>query len=650
MTRDRSILQEVHVWRLLLLWLVMLGLFGTLVYRLWNLQVAQSSEYQRRLAKQSLRSVRLPGVRGRILDCNGVRMADNRPSYCVSLYLEEFRRPGSVQRTIDNVMDMLDRIAETMDRPRQLLPEDVRLHLGRRTPLPLVAWRDLDEEAVARFAEHAADFSGAELTVDPVRVYPEGKSACHLLGYVGKSDSPVVSEEGETMEKFHYYLPEMAGKSGLEKRMDGVLRANAGGKLEIQVDVAGFKFDEVSRRAPGRGSDVVLSVDERIQKAAEQSLAGERGAVVVVDPRTGDVLALASSPGYDPNGFVPSVSAAVWEKLLKDESRPLYNRATGGEYAPGSTFKPITLLAALQSGSVQADTRYSCPGYFELGSARFRCWQHWGHGSIDLPAAIRYSCNVYLFHAALTCGPEAIQEMARACGLGRKTDISLDFERPGLVPDGAWKRAARRDGWRDGDTCNMAIGQGALLVTPLQLALYTATLANGGTLWRPRLIRRIVSADGSVQDIAPMKAEGGPKWEERHIRVVREGMRDVVNAPDGSGRRAALPNVKVAAKTGTAEYGIKGGGRKMTWMIAFAPFEEPRYALALLVEDGVSGGTTAAPRVKELLTRVFTEVEHMTIPETLPAPPPAPPVIPAEPMGPMPEPVVDEPVAEGEPE
>ena len=649
MARDRSALQEVHVWRLLLLWVVMLCLFGTLVYRLWNLQVAHSGEYQRRLAKQSLRSVRLPGVRGRILDCNGMRMADNRPSYCVSLYLEEFRRPGSVQRTVENVMDMLDRIAEAMDRPRQLLPEDVRLHLGRRTPLPMVAWRDLDEVAVARFAEHAADFSGAELTVDPVRVYPGGTSACHLLGYVGKSELPVMGEDGEAPEKFHYYLPEMAGKSGIEKRMDGVLRANAGGKIEIQVDVAGFKFDEMSRRAPGRGSDVVLSVDQRIQKAAEEALAGDRGAVVVVDPRTGDVLALASSPGYDPNDFVPSVSPSVWGKLLKDESRPLYNRATGGEYAPGSTFKPITLLAALQSGRVQADTRFSCPGYFELGSARFRCWQHWGHGSIDLSLAIRYSCNVYLFHSALACGPEAIQEMARACGLGRKTEISLDFERPGLVPDGAWKRAARRDGWRDGDTCNMSIGQGALLVTPLQLALYTSTLANGGTLWRPRLIRRIVPADGSPQEIAPMKAEGGPNWEDRHIRVIREGMRDVVNAPDGSGRRAALPNVMVAAKTGTAEYGIKGAGRKMTWMIAFAPFDEPRYALALLVEDGISGGTTAAPRVKELLTKVFTEVEHMTIPKTVPVP--LPPILaPEDPLVPVPAPEpVEEPLAESEP-
>lgn len=623
MARDRY-LPEVRVWRLLLAWLAMMGCFGVLVFRLWNLQVAQGTEYQRRLTKQSLRSVRLPGLRGRIFDRNGVRLADNRPSYCVSLYLEELRKPGGLQRTVDNVMESLYRLAETMDRPLQLNPKDVRLHLGRRTPLPLVAWRDLDETAVARFMERASDFPGAALTVEPVRVYPQGDSACHLLGYVGRADLQALSDagDGEEPEKFHYYLPEMAGKSGVEKRLDGVLRANAGGKLEIQVDVGGFKFDEVSSRAPGKGSDVTLALDMRIQRAAEAVLEGERGAAVVIDPRNGDVLALASEPGFDPNDFVPAVPTTIWNALLKNPALPLYNRATGGEYAPGSTFKPVTLLAALHSGQISADTRFTCPGYFQLGSTRFRCWQHWGHGSLDLQSAIRYSCNVYLFHAALECGPDAVQAMARAVGFGRKTDISLDFERPGLVPDNAWKRMARHDSWRDGDTCNLAIGQGALLVTPLQMGLYSAVLANGGTLWKPRLVAGIESV-AVTNAIAAEAAPDGPHWAERHIRVVRDGMRDAVNQPDGSGKRAKLQDVVVAAKTGTAEYGLKGAGRKMTWMIAFAPFEDPRYAVALLVEDGVSGGTTAAPRVKQLLTQVFNEVEGraLPLPPSLPAAP-----------------------------
>ena len=610
----------VHPWRLLATWAGMLALFFALGLRLWNLQVAQGMEYQRRLAKQSLRSVRIPGLRGRILDRNGRSLAENRPSLCISVHLEELRKSGGVQRTVDHVMDTLYRIAETMDRPLELHPQEVKLHLGRRTPLPLVAWRDLDDEAVARFSERSHEFPGAALTVEPVRVYPGGKMGCHMLGYVGRADVDKLAAGEEEPERYHYYLPEFAGRSGIEKRFDGVLRANSGGKLEVQVDVAGFKFDEISRREPGRGSDVVLAIDARIQRAAEAALEGEKGAAVVVDPRNGDVLALASAPGYDPNDFVPTIPAAVWNELLQDGRRPLYNRATGGEYAPGSTFKPVTLLAALEAGKIAGDTRFSGPGHFELGSARFRCWQHWGHGSIDAKASLRYSCNVYMFHSALACGAVALQEMARSCGFGRKTEISLDFERAGLVPDDEWKRRARRDAWRDGDTCNLSIGQGALLATPIQLAMYVAALGNGGTLWRPRLVRQIVGADGVAQEIAPAQAPAGPRWTARNVELIREGMRQAVNAPDGSGKRAALANVEVAAKTGTAEYGPKGAGLKMTWMIAFAPFEEPRYAVCLLVEDGASGGTTAAPRVKEILAKTFLEVEGMptTGPATVP--------------------------------
>ena len=625
----RSAKPEVSVLRLLLLWAVMMGFLTALGFRLWNLQVAQGMEYQRRLVRQSLRSVRLPGLRGRILDRRGDALAENRPAFCVALHLEELRRTGGLSRTVDHIMDTLYRMAETMDRPLDLGPGDVRTHLGRRTPLPLVAWRDLDETAVARFMEHAHEFPGAALTVEPVRVYPQGGLGCHLLGYVGRADIEQLPESDGEPERFHYYLPEVAGRSGVEKRLDGVLRANAGGKIEVQVDVAGFKFDEVSRREPGQGRDVVLSVDARIQRAAEAVLEGEKGAAVVVDPRTGDVLALASAPGFDPNDFVPSVPARLWNELLKDERRPLYNRATAGEYAPGSTFKPVTLLAALESGAIRPDTRYSCPGHFDLGRARFRCWQHWGHGSLDAPHAIRYSCNVYMFHAALASGAEAVQEMARAVGFGRKTGIGLDFERPGLVPDNDWKRRERNDSWRDGDTCNLSIGQGALLVTPLQLAMYAAALANGGTLWQPRLVRRIERTGGAAQEIAAAPAPVGPRWAPRNIRTVREGMRDAVNAPDGSGKRAALPGVTVAAKTGTAEYGPKGAGLKMTWMIAFAPFDDPRYAVALLVEDGVSGGTTAAPRVRRLLAQVFREIEGL---DGMPLPPPveAPAALPEE--------------------
>jgi penicillin-binding protein 2 len=625
MARGRDML-TVYPWRLAILAVAMLAVWGLLPWRLWNLQVRQGSEKRAQLARQSLRSIRVAGVRGRLLDRNGVPLAENRPSYCLSLYLEDLRKPGRRQNTIDAVMDTLDRLAETMDRPRRLDAKDVATHLNRRTPLALTAWRDLDPVAVARFMEHAEEFPGVDLTVEPVRVYPGGSLAAHVLGYVGRADEETLAESGLEEERlarveeggeeedernpFHYYLPEMVGRSGLEKSLDEELRAASGGRLEIQVDVAGFRYQVVSNacREAGKGSDVRLSLDTRVQRAAEEALSGVRGAAVVVDPRNGDVLAMASAPAFNPNDFVPSIPRATWA-ALQTESRPLVNRAAAGEYAPGSTFKPITLLAAMRSGKVRPDTRYTCGGAFQLGTAKFRCAQTWGHGSIDLAQAIRYSCNVYLFHAGLACGPEIIQETARAFGLGAKTGIELDYERAGLIPDDRWKRTARGEGWRDGDTCNMSIGQGAVLVTPLQLAMYTAALANGGTLWRPRLV--LGETRGGETKVRPARRARdlrglatAEQW-----AAVRKGMRDVVQAPDGSGRLARVEGMELAAKTGTAEYGAKGSGKKMTWMIAYGPAAAPKYAAAFLVEDGASGGRTVSPLVRKFFQRVMADVE-----------------------------------------
>lgn len=638
---------EIHVWRIAVLGLAMLVLFGVLVARLWTLQVAREGDFQRRLERQSLRSVRLSGSRGAILDRNGVPMAENRPSHCLSVYPEEIRKSSRSRSTADQVGLVLDRLAETMDRPRMLSAQDVKMHLNRRTPLPLVAWRDLDETAIARYAEHADAFPGTELTVEPVRVYPGGKLACHLLGYIGRAaetNLPVPLDDDGNPERYNFYLPEMTGRSGVEKSCNGVLQASDGGRLELQVDVAGYRFDEVSQRPPGHGGTVTLAIDARIQKAAEDALAGERGAAVVVDPRNGDVLALASVPGYDPNAFVPSIPAGLWKQMLSDTNRPLFNRAALGEYAPGSTFKPVTLLAALGEGAVTPATRFDCPGRFDLGTAVFRCWQSWGHGTIDLRHAVRYSCNVYLFHAALLAGAPAIQRMARSCGFGEPTGIALDAERAGLVPDADWKRRRLKDGWRDGDTCNQAIGQGALLVTPLQQALYCAALANGGTLWRPRLVLNIRTAAGTLQEVPAALATHQPAWKKDHIAAIREGMRDVVNATDGSGKRAKLPYVTVAGKTGTAEYGIKGAGRKMTWFIGFAPYDTPRYAFAMLVEDGASGGSTVAPKAKRMLDQILREVDGLGEPEPAPAPEPPPaPVAEPEPTPAEPDPAADAP-------
>jgi penicillin-binding protein 2 len=593
---------------LVLMWLA-LGLLGV---RLWMIQVFRGHHFAQRQEQQSIRRVRLPGARGRLLDRVGKVLADNRPSYGVAIYLEELRKPGPWSRTLDHVEALLRRTGDILGQPSPLTRADIQAHIRRRLPLPLLAWQDLDEQALARLAEQASNVPGMDVQTDAVRVYPHRNMACHVLGYVGKAD--LNAEEHE--ERYNYYLAELVGRAGLEKVLDPVLRGEAGARL-LRVDVTGYRRDDLGQRPPHPGEDVMLTLDTTVQQLAEDALSGAAGAVVVIDPRNGDVLGMASSPGFDPNQFVPYIRSADWALLTGDPQTPLMNRAAAGAYAPGSIFKPVTALAALGSGRCTAREEHECVGYYALGRTIIRCWKHTGHGSIALRKALEQSCNVYFFNMARESGAEAVQQEARALGLGRRTGIEVDYESPGLVPDAAWKRRVNHDAWREGDTCNMSIGQGALNVTPLQMAVLTAALANKGRLYRPRLVLGTRRTDQA--DFAPREPEvvSQLKWKPEDIRVVREGMHDVVMAPEGTGARIRVPGVDMAGKTGTAEFGPREQRKRHAWMIAFAPFDAPRYAVAMVVDEGVSGGVTAAPRLNRLFSGLFDRPAA-----TPPVPPP----------------------------
>ncbi|MFH0879270.1 MAG: penicillin-binding transpeptidase domain-containing protein, partial [Lentisphaerota bacterium] len=374
-------------------------------------------------------------------------------------------------------------------------------------------------------------------------------------------------------------------------------------------DVSGFRYDDLALREPKDGRDVKLSIDARIQKLAEEALGGRNGAAVVLDPSCGDVLAMASTPGFDPNQFIPSIPAAEWKVLMDNPAKPMINRAISGAFPPGSIFKPIVALATLQNELAGAQTAFSCPGYFELGRSRFRCWYTPGHGLLNMRQAIQHSCNVYFFRLGLLCGNEPIYHMATAMGLGQKMGISLDAEVTGLVPNDGWKRQTQGDGWRDGDTCNMSIGQGFLTVTPLQMAMATAAIANGGKLYRPRLVLGVQSPDRESFHTIQPEILNTLHWPADAIKLVQGGMFDVVESAEGTGRLAKIPGIHAAGKTGTAEVGRKHEGKKLGWMIAYAPFEKPKYAIALMVEDAVTGGTTAAPIMQRLLMALFKELE-----------------------------------------
>ncbi|MCS6771116.1 MAG: penicillin-binding protein 2 [Kiritimatiellae bacterium] len=585
-----------EVLRLRALFAVMIALFLVLAGRFWQIQIHRGPMYEQDQFRQSIRRVRLPGVRGRLFDRHGRAVADNRPSYTLSIYLEELRKPGSWDRTIDAVEELLRTLSPIVGSPPRLSRTEIRNHIRKQLPLPLHAWRDLDEAAMARFAELAGRIPGVDIQADSTRVYPFGSRAAHVLGYVGRADAS--SDDGE--EPFHYYLPEVAGRSGLEKTLDPLLRGEAGGRL-VRVDVTGYRRYDFGQRDPRPGRDVMLTLDMRVQGLAEQALGEDPGAVVVLDPRNGDILAMASRPAFDPNEFVPSIPPTRWRQLNQDPKTPLLNRAVAGGYAPGSTFKLVTALAALESGRSHLGDIHTCSGSFQLGRTTFRCWFHPGHGVLNLRQAIEQSCNVYFFEMGLAAGIARIHEMASRMGLGSRTGVELDFEVAGLVPNDEWKRRTQRDAWRDGDTCNVAIGQGAIVVTPLQMAQVTMLIANGGRLYRPRLVRGIrdFGADSFAMNSPVLVRE--MNWHAAVLEAVRLGMRDVVHGERGTARRVAISGVTVAGKTGTAEFGRKEDRRRHAWMVAYAPFDAPRYAISIVVDEGISGGETAAPRMRLLL-------------------------------------------------
>lgn len=563
--------------------LLMLSIIG---FSLFRIQVVNNLKYDKNLEKQSIRRVLLPGIRGRIFDRNGICLADNRPNYSIALYLEEMRKPGSMSRTVSNITNSIAKLSQDLGVTTAVVADDIVKHMRMRRPMPFVVWDGISNELMARFKVVQNKHPGFAIIYEPVREYPQMKSAGHVLGYVGKSH-PVVSDENP----FNYYTPGMVGRNGIELSFDDKLSGKAGGKL-IRVDASGFYHEDEQFKAPVRGEDVTLTIDMRIQKLAETALGGSRGSVVILDVNNGDIIAMVSEPSYDPNDFSPSISRELYQKMISDEGNPFLNRAIRGTYAPGSTFKPLIGLTALINDVVDDAQGHDCPGYYQVGNVKIHCWNRYGHGLLDLRGALEQSCNTYFCWLGIETGYDRIYHLADSIGFGKKTGINLPYESSGLLPSDSWKRRRFNQGWRTGDTANISIGQGFLHVTPLQLAVMVSTLANGGHVYRPRI---------ALEWGKPGEEVVYMPWKFEDINPIREGMYQVIEAPAGSGKRAKVDGVRMAGKTGTAEYGKKSEGKKNTWMVAYVPFYAPKYAIVVLVEDGASGGTTVAPKIKYIV-------------------------------------------------
>ena len=606
-------------WFILSLGAVYLLGFLVLGSTLFRLQYMDTGEFKADLEQQNTRRIRVPGLRGRILDRNGAVLAECRPSHCIQCNIEEFQRRGDATNTVAAVEEAVGRLAERLglDCPASLTHARIERHVKLSSAMPLTLWEDVPDDTFARFAENSADFPGFEATTRPERVYPCGKLAAHILGYTGRS-------RPDDADSAHFFEHDMKGREGVERYYNRFLTGVAG-ERKVRVDARGFRptkqrealmdADTDADVEPSPGLDLRLTIDKDVQAVLEAQLDGVTGAGVVLDPRDGAVIALASAPTFDPNDCVPRLTQEVYANLTNAPAKRLQNRAISESYAPGSTFKPITALAALANGWLP-DDEYSCQGVYKLGNLHLHCWDRWGHGPMTVRTALERSCNTFFCNLGTAVGTNAVIAAARAFGLGSATGIDLGGETPGIVPDNEWKKATFNEPWYPGDTCQMSIGQGMLLVTPLQMAVVAAALANGGKIFTPYLFAR------SEGEPPPKPARTIP-YDRESITLVRDGMRDVVesgtgrriltrweDAADGSLKKRRFNlNVTCAGKTGTAEIGRGDTKRKNTWIIAFAPFENPTAAIAMIVERGESGGSTVAPRVHAVLAHMFGETE-----------------------------------------
>ena len=599
--------------RLRAIGLIVAGGLFLLLLALWRVQVLRGQHYDNKQEAQSLRRIRIPAARGEIVDRNGVVLANNRPSYDIAIYLDQLRVPKKSNVVTIAQANLMALGAEIGLEPK-ISSGTISNQYKLRRPLPLPVWRDLRPETVAAFSERASNLPGTDLIVMPVRQYPQGSLAAHLIGYVGKADQ----DDDDEIEKFYYYQPDSVGKQGVEKACDDYLRGSPGGRT-IRVNPAGTLANDLGEKQAERGGRVTLTIDVRLQRIVEEALAGRsssssgaelRRAAVLMDPRTGEVLAMASLPTFDPNIINPGTPAQTVQTVISDPASPMLNRAIGGRYAPGSTFKPITLLAGLESGAISPQDTVVCRGALQIGNwhRTFACWKdvaHGGHGAVDAYTAIKESCDVWFYQEGMKTGVDTITKVAAEFGFGQPTGFDLGTERSGLLPNPAWKRTQRGDPWYDGDTAQLSIGQSFLLVTPLQMACVAATFANRGTCLHPYVVKRIQAADDQVVHEGQTDVRAHLSAKPQQIEFVRHAMLGAVQESDGTAHSAAVTGLSVAGKTGTAEYDLNGKRFTRSWFIGFAPYDQPQVAVAVLIEDEESGKHSAAPVAHKIFTGVF---------------------------------------------
>ena len=579
-------------------------LFAIIIVRLWYLQVIQGEHFRIRSENNLTRRVFVPPPRGIIRDRFDRVIVKNRPSFNVDLVVEDSPNPKQT----------LNKLAEIIGGDGAEFYKSIQHQKKRRRFEPKLILKDITRDQVAKVLARSYELPGVIISVNPARDYVYKDVAAHVLGYIGEISRPQLDSPTYS----GYRLGDIIGQYGIESKWESDLQG-ARGVQAVIVNASGTRIGESSFESESPGRNLTLTLNLDVQKAADEALKDVRGAIVALEPFSGEVLALASSPRFDPNNFVKGISPEDWDQLRSGEYKPLNNRAVQGTYPPGSVFKAIMAVAGLAEGVITPSTKVRCSGAIYVGRRAFHCHKREGHGSLSLKGAIQKSCDVYFYTVGNRLGIDRIHNYASQFGLGKITNLILTDEKPGIVPSTEWKKRYFKrpedQRWYPGETPSVAIGQGALTATPLQMARVMAALVNGGNVLRPYLVKRVDSSDGQYEDYS-----FGPQIlsqvqvEKKHLLEVQKGLLAVVNEQGGTGRRARIAEefgVTVAGKTGTSQVVALDKDldderfNHHAWFAGYAPAEKPEIVVSAIIENGGQGGLVAAPVVSKIIEAYF---------------------------------------------
>jgi len=584
------------------IWLVSLAFF-LLGSRLWYIQVIRGDELRERSKNNRVRIQEVKPLRGLIRDARGNILVDNQSSFDISIIPEAAK----------DIQSVLTKLGQLCDLGEDTLSDNTISSQSGRPFVPVRICKNIDRDKLAAVETNSLDLPGVVVDVVPVREYIYGETMAHILGYVGNiSNSELVRDRYSG-----YRSDDIVGKYGIEKSLDGDLRGESGGE-QVEVDAAGRRLNVLGGIKPVPGYNIVLSIDSDLQKICWDAFQEKAGTAIVMDPRTGSIMAMISKPSFDPNLFNRGIPGDIWKELREDSLCPLQNRAISGQYPPGSTYKLVVAAAALEEGLITENTKISCDGTYRMGDRTFRCWKKEGHGTLNLHRAIVESCDVYFYHLGEMLGVDTLAEYAGKFGFGYKTGISLPGERSGLVPTKEWKRRRYGKPWQKGETTSLSIGQGFTLVTPLQLLGAYCAIANGGSIYKPLLIQRIETTDGqAVREFSPEK-EGTIPVSGKNIEILKSALWGAVNEAHGTGWALKRREKDVCGKTGTAqvvqmpededdtEDDIQYRFRDHALFVCFAPCKDPSIAILVIVEHGGHGGSVSAPIARRILDEYDT--------------------------------------------